>query len=73
MNFIEINGAMLLKLADDDQVAGLRAAGVSDRSKIRINPQGDIEIHNNGGWTIIGGLIGDYKNRIRKLTGRDWY
>ena len=72
MNFVEINGATLLKLADDDQVAGLRAAGVSDRSKIRINPQGDIEIHNNGGWTIIGGLLGDYKNRIRKLTGRDW-
>jgi hypothetical protein len=72
MNFVEITGATLLKLADDDQVAGLRAAGVSDRSKIRINPQGDIEIHKNGGWTIIGGLLGDYKSRIRKLTGRDW-
>jgi hypothetical protein len=72
MNFVEITGATLLKLADDDQVAGLRAAGVSDRSKIRINPQGDIEIHKNEGWTIIGGLLGDYKSRIRKLTGRDW-
>jgi hypothetical protein len=72
MNFIEINGATLLKLADDDQVGGLRAAGVSDRSKIRINPQGDIEIQKDGGWTIIGGLLGDYKSRIRRLTGRDW-
>lgn len=72
MKFVEITGATLLQLADEDQIDGLRAAGVTEQSKIRINPQGDIEIHQQGGWSIIGGLIGDYANRIRKLTGLDW-
>ena len=72
MKFVEITGATLLELADSDQIDGLRAAGVSEQSTIRINPQGDIEIHQKEGWSIIGGLLGDYANRIRKLTGLDW-
>ncbi len=72
MKFVEITGATLLELADSDQIDGLHAAGVTEKSKIRINPQGDIEIHQKGGWSIIGGLLGDYANRIRKLTGLDW-
>jgi hypothetical protein len=72
MKFVEITGETLLELADDEQIPGLRAAGVSEGSKVRINPQGDIEIHQNGGWSIIGGLLGDYQSRIRKLTGHDW-
>jgi hypothetical protein len=72
MKFVEISGETLLKLAGDDQIAELEAAGVDAHSKVRINPQGDIEIHQKGGWSIVGGLIGDYQNRIRKLTGLDW-
>jgi hypothetical protein len=72
MKFVEITGATLLELADHDQVAGLRAAGVSEKSKIRINPQGDVEIFRGGSWHIIGGLLGDFENRVRKLTGLDW-
>jgi hypothetical protein len=72
MKFVEITGETLLELADDEQVPGLREAGVTEGSKVRINPQGDIEIQQNGGWSIIGGLLGDYKNRIRRLTGLDW-
>lgn len=72
MKFVEITGNTLLELADEDQIAGLRAAGVTDQSKIRINLQGDIEILQNGNWGIIGGLLGDYESRIRKLTGLDW-
>ncbi len=72
MKFVEITGATLLELVDSDQIDGLQAAGVTEKSKIRINPQGDIEIHQEGGWSIIGGLLGDYVNRIRKLTGFDW-
>jgi hypothetical protein len=72
MKFVEINGATLLKLVGNEEIPGLRAAGVSDKSQIRINPQGDIELFNHGSWSIIGGLLGDYENRIRKLTGRDW-
>lgn len=72
MKFVEINGATLLKLAGEDEIAGLRSAGVTDESQVRINPQGDIEIRQRGEWSIIGGLIGDYANRIRHLTGLDW-
>jgi len=72
MKFVEINGATLLKLTDSEEIPQLRAAGVQEDSHIRINPQGDIEILQRNGWTVIGGLLGDYENRIRKLTGLDW-
>jgi hypothetical protein len=72
MKFVEINGATLLKLTDEHEVMQLRAAGVKDDSKIRINPQGDIELMQRGGWSVIGGLLGDYTSRIKKLTGLDW-
>jgi hypothetical protein len=72
MKFVEINGATLLKLTDSEEIPQLRAAGVMEDSQIRINPQGDIEILHRNGWTVIGGLLGDYENRIRKLTGLDW-
>ena len=72
MNFVEITGAMLLELASEEELSGLRASGVNNESQIRINPQGDIELFSAGEWSIIGGLLGDYQARIRKLTGRDW-
>ncbi|REK12402.1 MAG: hypothetical protein DWQ37_11725 [Planctomycetota bacterium] len=72
MKFVEINGATLLQLVGNDEVSDLQAAGVDNQSKIRINPQGDIEIFRQGDWSVIGGLIGDYESRIRKLTGLDW-
>ncbi len=72
MKFVEINGATLLKLVGEEEIPGLRGAGVTDQSQVRINPQGDIEILQRGEWSIIGGLIGDYASRIHKLTGRDW-
>jgi hypothetical protein len=70
--FVEIPGALLLKLADSDELPDLRAAGVADESTIRINQQGDIEMLQGGDWAVIGGLLGDFKNRIKKLTGLDW-
>jgi hypothetical protein len=72
MKFVEIDGATLLKIAGEDEIDGLRAAGVTDHSHVRINPQGDIEIQQRGQWSVIGGLLGDYANRIRHLTGLDW-
>jgi hypothetical protein len=72
MKFVEITGATLLELTDSHEVTQLRAAGVRDESKIRINPQGDIEIQQRGSWVVIGGLLGDYAARIRKLTGLGW-
>lgn len=72
MNFVKISGAMLRSLVEESEIADLRAAGVSDESEIRINPQGDIEVHKDGSWKIIGGLLGDYQARIKRLTGLDW-
>jgi hypothetical protein len=72
MKFVEISGATLLKLASKEEIPDLRAAGVTETSAIRINPQGDIEMLQDGQWGVIGGLLGDYKNRIRKMTGLDW-
>ena len=71
MKFAEITGAVLLQLADEDETAGLRAAGVNDESKVRINRQGDIEILQRGSWSVIGGLLGDYQGRLKRLTGID--
>jgi hypothetical protein len=72
MKFLELTGAELLKLATTEEIPGLHAAGVTDQSRVRINPQGDIEVFQDGAWGVIGGLLGDYASRIKKLTGRQW-
>ncbi len=72
MKFVEIDGATLLKLAGEEELAGLKSAGVTAHSQVRINPQGDVEVLERGEWSIIGGLLGDYANRIRHMTGLDW-
>jgi len=72
MKFVQISGASLLQLADAHEAPNLRAAGVHDESQVRINPQGDVEILQEGTWSIIGGLLGDYQARIKRLTGLDW-
>ena len=72
MRFVEITGDVLFQLTDADEATQLRSAGVTDESKIRINPQGDIELFQRGGWAVIGGLLGDYAHRIKRVTGLDW-
>jgi hypothetical protein len=72
MKFIRISGAVLQKLVSAEEIRELRTAGVGDDSEIRINQQGDIEILQGGTWGVIGGLLGDYQGRIKKLTGLEW-
>jgi len=72
MQFVEITGDVLFQLADADQVPQLRTAGVTDAAQIRINRQGDVEMYTNQRWAVIGGLLGDYESRIKKLTGLGW-
>ena len=72
MKFIEITGAQLLQLATADEIPALRDAGITDESQVRINPQGDIEVRQRGAWSVIGGLLGDYKTRLKRLTGKEW-
>lgn len=74
MSFIEMSGRTLLALLNPDEMNAdeLRATGVQDESVVRINPQGDIELRTRGGWEVIGGLLGDFENRVRQKTGLDW-
>ena len=74
MSFIEMTGKTLALIASADElhVDDLHKAGITDDSIVRVNKQGDIEVRRPGGWDIIGGLLGEYENRVRKETGLDW-
>jgi len=74
MQFIEMSGKTLTQLVGDDEFSPeeLAAAGVSDESVVRINLQGDIEIRRAGSWDVIGGLLGNYEDRVKQQTGLDW-
>ena len=74
MSFIEMNGATLERIIVDDElhVGGLAEAGVEDNTIVRVNRQGDIEVRRVDGWDVIGGLLGDFSDRVRKETGLDW-
>jgi hypothetical protein len=74
MQFIEMSGEMLFRLVKEDGPSPdeLAQVGVNDESVIRVNLQGDIEIRRPDGWDLIGGLLGDYENRVKRETGLDW-
>lgn len=74
MQFIEMTGKTLLRIVSRDELhAGdLAKAGVADDSIVRINRQGDIELRRPDGWDVIGGLLGDFHERVRHETGLDW-
>ncbi len=77
MHFIEMTGKTLLSIVADDEATGLTTeqlgqVGVSEESVVRINRQGDIELRRRSGWDVIGGLLGEFEDRIRHTTGLDW-
>ena len=74
MQFIEMTGATLDKIIADDELHhdDLPAAGVTDETIVRVNPQGDIEVRRHSAWDVIGGLIGDFADRVKQETGLDW-
>ena len=74
MKFIEMTGATLEQIISDGELhsQNLDSAGVSNDSIIRINQQGDIEVRRALKWDVIGGLLGNFEERIRKTTGFDW-
>ena len=74
MQFIEMSGSMLRRVVSDDEFSPEQLAkiGVSDDSVVRINRQGDIEIRRAASWDVVGGLLGNFDERIRRETGLDW-
>ena len=74
MRFIELTGRQLEVVINDGELhtADLDAAGVSADSIVRVNQQGDIEVRLPNKWSVIGGLLGNFEERIRETTGFDW-
>jgi hypothetical protein len=74
MAFIEMTGQQLDKLLVEDELHhdDLVAAGVNEATIVRVNREGDIEVRRPDGWEVVGGLIGEFDERIRKETGLDW-
>jgi hypothetical protein len=74
MKFIELSGKQLQEIISDDELsaADLKAAGIRDDTVVRINQQGDIEVRRPRGWDVIGGLLGNFEERVRGQSGLDW-
>ena len=74
MRFIEMTGKMLAGILAEGEVSqeDLEAAGVRDDTVVRINEQGDVEVRRKDRWDVVGGLLGDYGERIKRKTGMDW-
>ena len=74
MEFIELSGKTLMRVVSRDEFHpdDLAQIGVTDESVVRINRQGDMELRRGARWDVIGGLLGNFEERIRKETGLDW-
>jgi len=74
MKFIEMRGVQLMHLLGPDEIKPeeLRDAGLTDKCLVRVNLQGDIEVRRRDRWDVIGGLLGEFDERIRRETGLDW-
>ncbi|TWU42011.1 hypothetical protein [Novipirellula artificiosorum] len=74
MQFIEITGKTLLDVVNDGEIdlKELHDSGVNGDSILRINKFGEIELRGRHGWTLVGGLIGNFEDRLVLLTGLDW-
>ena len=59
------------KLPNQD-AGDLNSTGVEDDTIVRVNRQGDIEVRRTDRWDVIGGLLGNYEQRIKHETGLDW-
>ena len=74
MMFIEMTGYCLTDIVKEDElnVGDLEAAGIHEKTIVRVNRQGDIEVRRSDSWYVIGGLLGYFSDRIKKKTGLDW-
>ena len=74
MKFIEMTGATLDQIINDGELhtTDLNSAGVDATSIVRVNQHGDIEVRRAVKWDVIGGLLGNFEERIKQTTGCDW-
>lgn len=74
MQFIELTGKTLLDVVNEGEIdlGELHRAGVNGDSIVRINKYGEIELRQKSGWVLVGGLIGNFEERLCKMTGLDW-
>lgn len=74
MLFIEMTGKTLAHIVNDEElpIDDLQTSGVTDDSIVRINQQGDIELRRPAGWDVVGGLLGEFGERVVKETGLNW-
>ena len=72
--FIIMTGKDLAEIVKDDElhVSDIESSGVNDETIVRVNEQGDIEVRRADRWDVIGGLLGEYQERVRQQTGLDW-
>lgn len=74
MKFIEMTGDTLEAIINDGEIHAkdLLAIGVDASTIVRVNQHGDIEVRRPLRWDVIGGLIGNFDERIRRTTGFEW-
>jgi hypothetical protein len=74
MDFIEMTGRTLHRVIDESGPSpeDLAEVGVNDESIVRVNRQGDIEVRRVDRWDVIGGLLGDFEQRVQTETGLAW-
>lgn len=74
MKFIEMTAKVLKEILteDDGLIEELERMGITDETVVRVNQQGDVEVRREKKWDVIGGLIGNFEERIKKRTGLDW-
>ncbi len=74
MEFIEFTGRTLRQILDQEHeiLQRLDELGVDQDSVLRVNRQGDIELRRPHRWDVIGGLLGQFEEKVRQVTGLDW-
>jgi hypothetical protein len=74
VRFIEMTGNTLAQVINDGDlgIQDLAAARVAPETIVRVNEFGDIEVRRRSQWDAIGGLLGDFDERVRRITGLDW-
>ncbi|MGQ9504800.1 MAG: hypothetical protein ACUVQG_07295 [Thermogutta sp.] len=72
--FIEMLGRQLLRVVTEGGPTPeeLARVGLKEDSIVRVNRQGDIELRRPDRWDVIGGLIGEFEERVKQETGLDW-